>query len=310
MGNKISRRTFLKTGTAFGVGSVIGGSVIPDLAAVVENPREVTDLAIVNGENYFENTMKAVRMLGGIGRFNVKGAKVAVLVNSSFSNPGTIVNPDIAIAVIKMCFDAGAREVTGIPNTGERYWNRSSLAEKYGKELEELRSAGPYIKVKIPGGTALKEAEVAKGLLDCDVFINIPIAKNHAGTHYTGVLKNMMGACPYSTNSYFHMGKDGKAAKAYEDVDFLSQCIADLNLLRKPDLCVVDATEFITTNGPFGPGKLKKLHNIVAGTDRVLVDAYCCTFLGLEAKNVAMITMARQHQLGSTDVDAAKIKRA
>lgn len=42
---------------------------------------------------------------------------------------------------------------------------------------------------------------------------------------------------------------------------------------------VADVTEFITTNGPSGPGDLKKLDKVVAGTDRVAVDAFCCRYL-------------------------------
>jgi uncharacterized protein (DUF362 family) len=79
-------------------------------------------------------------------------------------------------------------------------------------------------------------------------------------------------------------------------------------LLKKPHLCVVDAVEFVTTNGPFGPGKLKKLQKVVAGTDRVAVDAFCCTLLGLEAKNVTMIRMAHEHKLGEINLDNLKIK--
>ncbi|MCU0288649.1 MAG: DUF362 domain-containing protein [Acidobacteria bacterium] len=42
------------------------------------------------------------------------------------------------------------------------------------------------------------------------------------------------------------------------DIRHLDQCIADLNTIIKPNLCIVDATEFITTNGPFSPGNLVK----------------------------------------------------
>ena len=51
----------------------------------------------------------------------------------------------------------------------------------------------------------------------------------------------MMGLFPFSTNGLFHLGK----------MSHLSQCIADLNLVRQPDLCISDATEFLTGNGPW-----------------------------------------------------------
>lgn len=61
------------------------------------------------------------------------------------------------------------------------------------------------------------------------------------GVRFAGTLKNMMGLFPFSTNGLFHLGK----------MSHLSQCIADLNLVRQPDLCISDATEFLTGNGPW-----------------------------------------------------------
>ena len=66
-------------------------------------------------------------------------------------------------------------------------------------------------------------------------------------------MKNLMGLNFAEVNRTFHTG-DFKTKP--DDIDRLDQCIADLNLAVKPTLCVIDATEFITTNGPFGPGVL------------------------------------------------------
>ena len=94
----------------------------------------------------------------------------------------------------------------------------------------------------------------------------------------------------------------------YDDIGFLSQCIADVNLVRQPNLCVVDATEFVTTNGPSGPGEIKRAHKVIAGTNCVSVDAYCSTVLGLVPHDVLMIQYAHEHGLGETDVKKFAIK--
>lgn len=299
----MDRRTFIKTGTA----AVIGSTLITP-SEVTASPKS-PDLVIVNGQTYFENTIKAVDKLGGIGQFVKKNDSVAILINSVFRHPGTIVNPTIPLAVIKLCFDAGAKAVHCIPGPSMTYFNRSPLADKYSKEINALKSAGMSTTVKIPKGNHLKKAEIAEAMLNCDVFIDIPICKDHQGTGYTGTLKNLMGACPYSTNRFFHYGSGKGGGSAYDDIPFLSQCIADLNTVRQPDLAVVDATAFITTNGPFGPGKMKTLHNIVAGTDHVLVDAYCSTLLELNPQEVDMITCAYKHGLGQIDLNKAVIKK-
>jgi uncharacterized protein (DUF362 family) len=103
---------------------------------------------------------------------------------------------------------------------------------------------------------ALKKAKVSKDLLDVDAVLDLPIAKDHTGTRYSGGLKNMMGACADNTNQFFH--KDSGAKGEYDDVDFLSQCIADLSLVRKPTFCIVDAAVVLGSNGPAGPGRCRR----------------------------------------------------
>ena len=66
---------------------------------------------------------------------------------------------------------------------------------------------------------------------------------------------------------------------------------------------MVDATEFIITNGPFGPGELHRPQKVVASTDRVAVDAYCATLWGLEPASIIMIDKAHGHGLGENGLD-------
>lgn len=256
MTESITRRSFLKGSTVLGVSSILGVSVpgwMQNLALAEGN----VDIAAVKGDDYFMNTIKAVDILGGMGKFVPKQSKVGLLINSPWEHPGSYVRPEITLAVIQMCRDAGAKEIGVFKSLGSSYWRRSALTEKYRDEVNSIRYLdGGYTEVPIPQGRSLKKAEIAKGLLDCDVFINIPIAKDHTGVRFTGTLKNMMGSTSGSTNRFFHHGS-GRLGY-YDDVDFLAQCIADVNLVRKPDLCIFDGTEMITTNGPQGPGKLIK----------------------------------------------------
>jgi uncharacterized protein (DUF362 family) len=152
----------------------------------------------------------------------------------------------------------------------------------------------------------LKNAEVSKNLLDCEVFINMPIAKNHTGVRYTGTLKNMMGLTSGSTNRFFHFGSG--ASGWYDDAEFLSQCIADVILVRKPDLCVYDATVMLQANGPNGPGKLGKPQVVFAGTDRVALAAYGTNLLGLKGGEILTIQITHQHGLGEIDLENMRVQ--
>ena len=116
----------------------------------------------------------------------------------------------------------------------------------------------------------------------------------------SGNLKNLMGVNDSASNQFFHAGSGAKGE--YDDIPFLAQCVADLNTLRKPDLCVADATEFLLTNGPQGPGELRKLGKVILGTDPVAVDAYGAPLVNLKAADVLMITKSVEWGLGRMDV--------
>ncbi len=136
-------------------------------------------------------------------------------------------------------------------------------------------------------------------LYENDVFIDMPITKDHAGNKFTGTMKNMMGLNYRVSNRTFHKA-DWKTNE--DSIAYLDQCIADLNTVITPDLCIVDATEFITTNGPFGPGELIQPQKVIAGTDRVAIDAYCCGLWGLNPQDIFQIKMGYEHQLGQIDL--------
>ncbi len=90
MGTRLSRRSFLKKSAL----------AWPTKAAF--NAAAGPDLAVVHGGDYFKSTPVGVDRLSGMGRIIPRGARVGLLINHPFRNPGTHVNPAIALAVIKM----------------------------------------------------------------------------------------------------------------------------------------------------------------------------------------------------------------
>ncbi len=66
-------------------------------------------------------------------------------------------------------------------------------------------------------------------------------------------------------------------------------------------------SEFIITNGPFGPGEIIKPQKVVAGTDRVAMDAYCASLWGLKAEDIFMIRHADAQKLGRMNLRSVKI---
>jgi uncharacterized protein (DUF362 family) len=135
----------------------------------------------------------------------------------------------------------------------------------------------------------------------------MPITKDHAGNKFTGTMKNLMGLNSPVSNRTFHR-PNWKTDP--NDVAHLEQSIVDLNKAVKPALNVVDATEFITTNGPFGPGELLKPQKVVAGTDRVAVDAYCAGLWGLKPEEIVQIKRASEQGIGEIDLTKVFVKEA
>jgi uncharacterized protein (DUF362 family) len=306
--NKISRRKFIRNSGIAGA-AFASSTFLPGFSLVSSGP----DISVINGSNYYNNTIRAIELIGGMKKFVPNGASVGLLINSGFEHHGAYVHPDIPIAVLHLVCQAGAKDVTCLQLVKQEYWQRSQHYDQHREILDglhhvtgnnfpaEFNEEDFVVVTDIPGAKSLPETEVVKKWLSCDVFINVPIAKHHATTYLTGSLKNIMGVSTRKANVSFHLGSGVRNDPAY-----LAQCIADQNLLRKTDLCIMDATEFIIDNGPNGPGTVKSLHKIIAGTDIVAMDALAATFLGYSPNEI--LTVMKAHETGLGDMDYTKLK--
>lgn len=311
MSNTISRRSFIVKTALTGLFSLLPFS-LPGNSLFRKGKKKAGELALANGTNVYENTKKLIVALGGISRFVKKGQSVGLLVNSAFDHRGAFVNPDIPLAVIKACFDQGAAEVICIQNIDLKYWERSAYYDSHKVLIEKLNNytfnrfparyqEDFFIKREVEG-VSLKQVEIVKGFFDCDVLVNISIAKHHSTSVYTGALKNTMGVTTRDTNVTFHLN-----GPARNDPGYLAQCIADLNKMRLPDLTIVDATEVIVTNGPSGPGEILQAGKIIAGTDIVAVDSLATTVIGHDYGEIQTIRKAYETGLGEMDFSSFEI---
>jgi uncharacterized protein (DUF362 family) len=303
----IKRREFMKSGAMLGTAALAGGLL--NARPRLDEAAPPTDLAVVTGADRMLAVGKGLAALGGMKAFVKPGSSVGLLINapSWWTRPGSHTHPDIVLAVILASLEAGAKEIHYLIDPLSSYWKRAPLASKYEKEIGAVRKcSGNFVEKEVARNKTLKRTSVVREFLDCDVFINLPIIKNHVGVGMSGNLKNLMGVNTNASNQFFHSGSGAKGE--YDDVPFLAQCVADLNTLRKPDLCVADATEFLLTNGPAGPGELRKLDKIILGTDPVAVDAFGAPLVNLKAADVLMITKAVEWGLGRMDVTKLAVK--
>lgn len=311
MDEKIGRREFFKKSAKIGLSAAVGYGLVSCSGGEVgaSSRGNSVDIAVATGSDYHANTIKALESLGGMNKFVPKDPRVAILPNSQSRHPGTFTKPEVIQAVVEMCKKAGAAEVNCLTWLTPENWEASGLdvaVKEAGANLMFIAAEEANFKtVPVQGWKAHKEVMIMKEFYNNDVFIDMPITKDHAGNKFTGTLKNLMGLNYRPNNRLFHRD-DWKTNP--ESIEFLDQCIVDLNKVVKPTLCVVDATEFITTNGPFGPGQLTKPHKIVAGTDRVAIDAYCTTLWGLTGDDIFAIKLGFEQGLGEIDLEKVGIK--
>ena len=299
----ITRREFVAAGAAAGALAATGWSFSE------AGPAPAAGIAVAHGPDAAKNTLAVVDALGGIDAFVGTGQVVHILPNAQGTHPGTSTDLGVVRTVIELCRDAGAAQVRWFTWIYGNYWERSHIGEfveESGADLLRIdhEDASLWRSLDVPRGVTLKKVRVCEALWQCDVFISMPIFKHHIGSDFSGSLKNYMGASHPEDNRAFHPTWET------DDVVRMEQCVADLNTVVRPaDLIVADAMTILTSKGPFGPGDIARPQQVIAGTDRVAIDAYGATLLGLEGPKVMMIRQAHEHGVGEIDLDAVGIRR-
>ncbi|MFH0901873.1 MAG: DUF362 domain-containing protein [Pseudomonadota bacterium] len=268
------------------------------------------DVADVRGNDPAAMVAAALTALGGISKFVKKGDYVVIKPNAGFANPpewATTTHPQTVAAVARACLDAKAKQVMVVEyplGDGKRCLERcgvlDAVASIPGVKVRILSSQDEFKKTEVQGGIALKSVEVAKAVLSADVYISIPAAKAHGHAGVSFSLKNAMGVI--------------WDRKAFHTQLELHQAIADLGLVVRPHLNILDATRALLTNGPQGPGETATLGRLIAGKSAVAVDAYGLTLARFNNKQMTLadarhIELASRAGLGEAKVSRLRIKK-
>jgi|UniRef100_A0A7C5AKY4 uncharacterized protein (DUF362 family) len=302
----MDRREFLKRAAAL---SLVAGAgrllVMPEeLWAMAPESKPQPLIAKAEGTKWDQVTGEAIQKLGGMKKFVQPGETVVVKPNMAWDRTPELAanaHPDVVRMVVELCLDAGAKQVKVLDHTchdARKAYKNSGIQDavlslKDPRAVVEFVDERRFVKVKTEKAKSLKEWLYYKDILEADRFINIPVAKHHSESRLTLCLKNMMGAIG-GWRGRCHVG--------------LHQNIADMNLVLRPDLHVLDCTRILLRNGPTGGNVADvAVKNLVcAGTDPVALDAFACTLFGLKPTDVGYIQ--RAYALGRGEMDLAKIK--
>ncbi len=310
-----TRKQFLAFLGAAGLGFLVGCGksktgtgalppVAPDTSAVTPPPAPSAGaspkVVVAKGDDPADNVKRALDAFGGLGKWVKPGSKVVLKPNLAWASPpqsGAITTPEVLVALVAACKAAGASSVRVIEhgiNPAAAVYAASGIKatlEKAGAEVFIDVSRGTrrlYRKLDLPHGKCLKQDEILAELLEADVFINVPVCKNHNATKVSLSMKNLMGA-----------NRDRQHWHATD----LHQCIADYSTAVKPDLIVLDATYVLQTNGPQGPGKVLHAKQVIVSEDPVAVDAYGAKLVGYQPEEIDHIRFAAELGVGVSDLD-------
>lgn len=305
----MDRREFIEQVTAWSAGACLAAPVF-DVRAVMaaeETSNEQPLLVVAEGKDYTALVAAVLKPLGGMKAFVKKGDRVVVKPNIGWDRKpeqASNTHPEVVKAVVRQCLDAGAKSVLVLDrscNDARLSYARSGI-KKAVESIDDERvrceyeNKKDYVPVKIADGKSIKEFEFNRKAMppECDCYINVPVAKHHRHTKLTLGLKNVMGVI------------GGNRGKIHQD---LARRIADLNLVIRPNLTIIDATRILLRNGPTG-GKLedvKVLDTLIASADTVAADAYATTLFGEKPNSIGSTVAAAKLGLGEMDLEKVKI---
>jgi uncharacterized protein (DUF362 family) len=246
-------------------------------------------------------TEQALEALGGMKRFVGKGDVVWVKPNIGWDRSpeqAANTNPDVTAALVRMCLDAGARQVKvgdytcSDPHRSYANSGIEAAAKEAGAEVIHI-DPNRFRDAKI-GGERLKTTPVYPEIVDCDLVISVPIVKHHGSTKVSLCMKNYMGVV--GNRRIFHQD--------------LPSCIRDITAYMKPRLSVLDGIRMLTAHGPTGGdlADVERGDTVAAGVDIVALDALGAEMLGMDPQRIGTITAGAEAGLGVADYKTLKFK--
>jgi uncharacterized protein (DUF362 family) len=318
--NKSGRRVFLTRAVKAGISIAAAGIVshrlydaagpkpsidskeLVTLAEFSVPHRAGQTMSVVKGSDRTKTAEKAIELLGGIERFVKPGETAAIKPNVAFASPpmlGATANPQLVALLVRLCYAGGAKQVVVTDNPINDPVSCFTLSG-IGKAAAQAGA-----KVILPKESLFKHTTLAGGKLiknwpiffepfnKVDRLIGIAPVKDH---HRAGASMSMK-------NWYGLLG--GRRNIFHQDINTI---IAELSMMVRPTLVILDGTEVMLTNGPTGGSvsDLKRTNTLIASCDQVAADSYGCTLLGLKSSDLAYLAKAEEAGAGTTDYESLK----
>jgi uncharacterized protein (DUF362 family) len=262
------RRAILQAGAAAGV------ALLADRWGPAAGADARARVVLVKAEDRRDGVRRVLVLLGAGGL-----ARRHVVVKPNFNSadpfPGST-HPDTLDTLVDWLGEAGASRLTvadrsGMGNTRQVMEAKGILAQGTRRGfapvvLDEL-PARDWVAHSLPGGHWQRGVLFPRLLEEAEAIVSTCCLKTHRfGGHITLSLKNSVGAvAKFGPDGYNYMSElHGSAAQR--------KMIAEINLLYRPAVVLIDGLEAFVDGGPEAGRKVAP-GVLVAGTDRVAVDA-------------------------------------
>jgi len=276
-----------------GKGQQVSTFALPDFSVALPSGK----LAVAHGTDRAKSVTIALKALGGMQTFVRPGDRVLLKVNAAFATPamlGATTHPKLVSRVIELCRKAGAAKVMVTDNpindpascfalTGIGAASRSAGAQVV------LPSPERFKLFSVPQGKLIRQWPVlAEPLTRVDKVIGLAPVKDHHRSGASMTIKNWYGLLGGRRN-IFHQQ--------------IHTIIAELAMMVKPTLVILDGTESMMSNGPTGGSldDLKATQTLIVGTDPVAVDTMGASLLGKTVQDLPHLSMAEKAGAGVTD---------
>jgi len=260
-------------------------------------------MSIAKGSDQVKTVDKAIELLGGIERFVGPGETVAIKPNVAFASPpmlGATANPELVAEVVRLCYSRGKAKKVIVTDNPINDPASCFMLSGIGKAAS---AAGA--KVVMPKAHLFKHTTLAGGRLiknwpiffepfrKVDKLIGIAPVKSHHRAGASMTMKNWYGLLGGRRNIF------------HQDINTI---IAELAMMVRPTLVILDGTEVMITNGPTGGSisDLRRTNTLIVSTDCVAADSYGCSLLDLKVSDLPYLTKAKKAGVGTTDYESLK----
>jgi uncharacterized protein (DUF362 family) len=255
-------------------------------------------ISIVQGEDRKKTVGRAIDLLGGIERFVKPGEVVAMKPNIAFASPpmlGATANPDVVAEVVRLCYSRGGARKVIVTDNPINDPSSCFILSGVGRAANEAGA-----EVILPKAHLFKHTTLANGKLirNWPVFFG-PFERAHKLIGIAPVKHHHRAGASMSMKNWYGL-LGGRRNIFHQDINTI---IAELSMMVKPTLVILDGTEVMMTNGPTGGSvsDLRRANTLIASTDCVAADSYGCTLLDLKVSDLPYLAQAERAGAGTTD---------